>query len=136
MNLLEGKTPRDPGLRARLDAADRRATLLAGLGWILTLSAILGLPGDFWFMGLAPAAGIVTAAAALFGIFFQPYRAGFARALLVLGASFLVVSGLFYLRGDQPVRAVLAYVVPGLLFAGAAFVLAAPRRVPSTGSSR
>ena len=127
MALLEERTPHDRALRAGLSAADRRATLLAGLGWCLTLAAILGLPGpDRWFMGLAPAIAIVCAGAALIGIFMQRFRGGFARLLLGAGGVALAGIGIAYLRSASIVRVIVAYFIPAILLWSAAGALAAP----------
>ncbi len=111
-----------------MDVADRRATLLAAIALCLTLGAIVGLPGpNAWFMGLAPALGIVSFAAALLGVFLERFRGGWARLILSLGAIGLAVIGIAWLRNASVVRVVIAYLVPAALFFAAAGALQAPR---------
>ena len=128
MALLEGEVPRSGKLRRELGVADRRATLLAGLALCLTLGAIVGLPGpDAWFMGLAPALGILSFGAALLGVFMERFRGGWARVLLSLGAIGLAAIGIGWLHNASVARVVIAYLVPAALFFAAAGALHAPR---------
>lgn len=128
MALLQGEVPRSGKVRRQLEAADLRATVLAGVGLCLTLGAIVGLPGpDVWFMGLAPALGILSFFAALVGVFMERFRGGWARLLLALGAVGLAVIGILYLRSADAVRAIIAYLLPAALFFAAAGALHAPR---------
>jgi hypothetical protein len=128
MALLQSRPPRTARVRKELDTADRRATLLSGLGLCLTLAAIAGLPGpDPWFMGLAPALGIVSFFAALLGVYMERFRGGWARLLLTLGAAALIAIGIAYLGSASAVRVVLAYLAPAALFLAGAAALHAPR---------
>ena len=128
MALLEGETPRNPAVREELSGADRRAAIVAGAGACLTLAAIVGLPGpDAWFMGLAPALGLLGCGAALLGMFMERFRGGWARLLLSAVAAALAISGLAYLRSASATRVILAYLVPAVLLFSAAGVLHAPR---------
>jgi hypothetical protein len=132
MALIESRTPRNPAIRDQLSAADKHATLLAGLGWILTLGAILGLPGpDAWFMGLATAVATVAVFPALLGIFMQQYRAGWARLFLVAGAAALALIGAGYVTSASTARVIVAYFLPGALLLTAAGVLSAARARPT-----
>ena len=128
MALLEEQPPRDPATREKLGAADRRAAILAGAGACLTLAAIVGLPGpDPWFMGLAPALGLLGCGAALLGMFMERFRGGWARLLLSVIAAALAIAGLAYLRNASAARAIVAYLAPAALLFAAAGVLHAPR---------
>lgn len=128
MALLEGEVPRSGKVRRELDAADRRATLLAGIALCLTPGAIVGLPGpNPWFMGLAPALGILSFCSALLGVYMERFRGGWARLLLSLGAIGLAVIGIVYLRSASVARVIIAYLVPAALFFAAAGALQAPR---------
>jgi hypothetical protein len=128
MALLENPARISPEQRSEQNIADKRATLLAGLGWILTLGSLLGLPGpDFVFMGAAPALALISVFPALMGMYLQRYRGGFARLFLLAGAVALAVVGAFYLGRADGMRIGIAYFLPALLLAGAALVLAAPR---------
>lgn len=128
MGLIEGEVPRSGKVRSDLSAADRRATLLAGIALCLTLGAIVGLPGpDVWFMGLAPAVGIVSCGAALLGVFMERFRGGWARLLLSLGAVALGAAGIAWLHSASAFRVVIAYFAPAALLFAAAGALHAPR---------
>jgi hypothetical protein len=128
MALLEGEAPPGGKARSELSMADRRATMLAGIALCLTLGAILGLPGpDAWFMGLAPALGIVSCCAALLGVFMERFRGGWARMFLSLGAVALGAAGIAWLHSASAVRVVIAYFAPAALFFAAAGALHAPR---------
>jgi len=128
MALLHGEAPRSRQAREELAVADRRAVILSGLGLVLTLAAIVGLPGpDRWFMGLAPALGIVSFGAALIGVYMERFRGGWARLLLTLGATALAASGIAWLGDASAARAVVAYLFPAALFFAAAAALHAPR---------
>ncbi|MGZ6123826.1 MAG: hypothetical protein ACXWLR_02645 [Myxococcales bacterium] len=128
MALLDGEVPRSGTVREELAAADRRATLLAGLALCLTLGAIVGLPGpDNWFMGLAPAIGILGCGAALLGVFMERFRGGWARLFLSLAAVALAAAGIGWLHSASMVRVIIAYLAPAALFFAAAGALHAPR---------
>ena len=128
MSLLEGEVPRSGEVRRKLTAADKRATLLAGLALCLTLGAIVGLPGpDVWFMGFAPAIGILSFCAALLGVFMERFRGGWARLLLSLGAIGLLAAGIGWLPTASALRVIIGYLAPAALFFAAAGALQAPR---------
>ncbi|MGZ6123995.1 MAG: hypothetical protein ACXWLR_03490 [Myxococcales bacterium] len=128
MALLEGDVPRSGKVRAELAVADRRATMLAGLALCLTLAAIVGLPGpDNWFMGLAPAIAILGCGAAVFGVFMERFRGGWARLFLSLAAVALAAAGIAWLHSASVVRVILGYLAPAALFFAAAGALHAPR---------
>jgi peptidoglycan/LPS O-acetylase OafA/YrhL len=128
MSLLEGEVPPSGKVRKELNVADRRATALAGLGLCLTLAAIAGLPGpDAWFMGLAPALGILSCGAALLGVFLERFRGGWARLFLTLGAVALAAAGIGWLHSANPLRVIAAYLAPAALFFAAAGALHGPR---------
>lgn len=115
-------------MRKGLDVADRRATLLAGVALCLTVGAIVGLPGpDVWFMGLAPAIGIVSCGVALLGVFMERFRGGWARLLLSLGAVALAAAGIAWLHSASVARVIVAYLAPAALLFAAAGALQAPR---------
>ncbi|HTO96261.1 MAG TPA: hypothetical protein VMK66_04375 [Myxococcales bacterium] len=127
MSLLEGEVPPSGEVKA-LNMADRRATVLAALGLCLTLAAIVGLPGpDVWFMGLAPAVGLLSCGAALLGVFMERFRGGWARLLLSLGAVALAAAGIAWLHSANPVRVIVGYLAPAALFFAAAGALHGPR---------
>jgi hypothetical protein len=128
MALLEGEAPRSGKERSELRVADRRATLLAGLALCLTLGAIVGLPGpDAWFMGLAPAIGIVSCVEALLGVYMERFRGGWARLFLSLGAVALAAAGIAWLHSASAVRVIIAYFAPAALLFAAAGARQAPR---------
>jgi hypothetical protein len=128
MALLEGDVPPNGKVRADLSVADRRATMLAGLGFCLTLGAIVGLPGpDAWFMGMAPAIAIVSCGAALLGVFMERFRGGWARLFLSLGAVALGAAGIAWMHSASAARVVIAYFAPAALFFAAAGALHTPR---------
>jgi hypothetical protein len=128
MALLEGEVPRSGKVRAEFEVADERATWLSGLALCLTLAAIVGLPGpDDWFMGLAPAIGILGCGAALPGVFMERFRGGWARLFLSLAAVALAAAGISWLHSASVVRAIVAYLAPAALFFAAAGALHAPR---------
>jgi hypothetical protein len=133
MALLENPERISPSQRGAQNTADKWAMVLAAIGWVLTLGSLLGLPGpDFVFMGAAPALAIVSVFPALMGLFVQRYRGGFARAFLAAGALALALVGLFYFGRASHARVMVAYFAPAVLLAGAALVLAAPRRSNAT----
>src|SRR5207237_1168718 len=83
--------------------------------------AIAWWPGpDPWFMGLAPALGLLGCGAALLGVFMERFRGGWARLLLSVIAAALAIAGLAYLHDASAARAIVAYLAPAaLLFAAA-----------------
>lgn len=131
MGLLQERAPASAALRAQQGTADRRATLLAALGFCFTLAAILGLPGNPVFMGAAPCIALGFGFVALMGIRMERFRGGFARVLLAAGALAFLAFGVAYAGRVSTGRVLLAYFVPAALFLLAAITLAAPRRQPA-----
>ncbi len=128
MALLEGEAPRNGKVRSELSMADRRATMLAAVALCLTLGAIIGLPGpDAWFMGMAPAIGILSCGAALLGVFMERFRGGWARLFLSLGAVALGAAGIGWMHSASAARVVIAYFAPAALLFAAAGALQAAR---------
>jgi hypothetical protein len=130
--LLEGTAPVTSRSRYRLQQAEWRTFIVAAIGSVGTLAALLGpIRLDPLSLG-PPAVGLTVVMTGMMALYLEKWPDRLVRLVLFLGALALVTLGLVSIGHVSPHRLIIGCFAPALLFGAAGVDLVLSRRAPGT----